>query len=794
MHTSTARFRSPLDLLVLAILATSCGGADQTPTPPVTPVLSSLSVVLSTTSITMGQSTTATATGLDQQGRSIAVASVEWSSSNPSIATVTTSGLVSGVSAGTAVIAASQGAISGSQTIQVTSTLPVASIVLSPLAGALIPGGTQQFTTSLTDAFGNQLLDRSVSWTSSTPSVAVVSGNGLVTAVAPGTSTISAMSEGRSATAQIVVVAASASITLASAGQSIAFLSSPTFRETLKLESGAQYLIAVVNTTPSAALRSDFQLTAAFAGGPAPDRVADVPSSSPAPSRIGGEFAIDDSQRKLVEQRGRLERHLTILEENRQLFAARTRPKAAWAKVRGAPGRSIPVFRAVSQSIGAVNRVYVRNGRASSCTSVDSIGARTVAVGQHVIVLADTNTTTWSAAFRPDSAFYETFASEFDQLTWPHILANIGNPLAFDASLSGIGKVTVTFTPALNNYAGGSAGGGSVVAFVNGCDFFPFAASGAEADFSNETEMFYSWVPSASGYGVADWKNAVRATAAHEMKHIVSFADRIINDSDAFEEIWLEEGLAQESADIWGRRFNDTAWLGHAGFLQTVACEINLGANAPCDAKSDKPINLLSSHLPFFFEYLQSESDANSEGLGVDTPANYGAGWAFARWATDQFAGSNEGAFIKSLVNEPRLTGLANLSLHTGQSVPQLLVYWNLASAIFQLPAYTAEDRRVTIPSFNFADIFNFGQTRLTCSGKPCGLFTATGVPVFPTQPIPIDGSSFSRTVTGVPGTSASFFLLSGTSTGIESMQLLSVSGSELSGNSGFRVAILRVR
>jgi hypothetical protein len=61
---------------------------------------------------------------------------------------------------------------------------------------------------------------------------------------------------------------------------------------------------------------------------------------------------------------------------------------------------------------------------------VDSIGARTVAVGQHVIVLADTNRTTWPQAFRPDSAFYQTFADEYDQITWPHLLANIGNPLA----------------------------------------------------------------------------------------------------------------------------------------------------------------------------------------------------------------------------------------------------------------------------------------------------------------------------------------------------------------------------
>ena len=32
---------------------------------------------------------------------------------------------------------------------------------------------------------------------------------------------------------------------------------------------------------------------------------------------------------------------------------------------------------------------------------------------------------------------------------------------------------------------------------MNSCDFLPFAATGPDAAFSNQTEMFYSWVPAA---------------------------------------------------------------------------------------------------------------------------------------------------------------------------------------------------------------------------------------------------------------------------------------------------------
>jgi hypothetical protein len=306
--------------------------------------------------------------------------------------------------------------------------------------------------------------------------------------------------------------------------------------------------------------------------------------------------------------------------------------------------------------------------------------------------------------------------------------------------------------------------------------------------------MFYSWVPASNVIDVASWEKGLRATAAHETKHLASYTDRILNDSPTFEEIWLEEGLAQESAEIWERHFNQATFKGSATFLQTAACEISLGANAPCDLDNTKPLALMASHLPFFFQYLQAESSSHTEGLGVDTPANYGAGWAFARWATDQYGASAEGTFIKSLINEPRLSGLANLSLHTGQTPATLLVYWNLATAVFQTPTFTFADPRTTTPSFNFADIFKVGQTGLTCSGTPCGIFTRSGVPVFPVQPIGLTPGVFSNTVNGVPGTSAVFYLLTASTAGTELLHLTNTAGGEVSANSGLRLAILRVK
>ena len=684
----------------------------------------------------------------------------------------------------------------------------------SPTAGGVM---TPPVTVSIYDALGDLVTTATTSVTlaiGANGSGAVLSGTTTVAAVA-GVATFSSLSVSKPGTGFNLVASATGltgatsaaftvssssatNVTLAAPGQSTTFLSSPNFAAALTVQPGSQYLVAVVNTDPSYTIQEGFSLTGSFGTSAAAQRLSGAPPLPPLRASVAAQpsYAVAGTRPPSMASLGAAaQNHAGVLDDNRRIFASLGNPSARWARTRSQGGRSSQLSAAITQTIGAVQKVYVKHSLGGSCTAVDSIGARTVAVGQHIIVLADTNLTKWPQSLRPDSSFYQTFANEFDQVTYPHIVANIGNPLGYDASLSNTGKITMTITPVLNTFGGGT-GGGSIVAFVNGCDFFPLASSGVDADLSNQTEMFYSWIPGSSGFTVAIWEEALRATAAHEVKHIVSYTDRIINNSQSFEEVWLEEGLAQESSEIWERNFNQATWMGGATFLQTAACEINLGANAPCDLANSKPYTLLGSHLPFFFNYLQAESSSHSEGLGLDTPANYGAGWTLARWATDQYANGSEAAFIKSLVNEPQLSGLANLSAHTGQSVPLILVYWNLATAIFQTPSYIAADPRITIPSFNFADIFNFGQTRLTCNGGvKCGMFTSSGNPAFPVQPAAISAtSSFTQTVNGVPGTSASYFLLSAPSAGVETLQLFTPSGAPLSSTSGFRVAILRVQ
>ncbi len=71
---------------------------------------------------------------------------------------------------------------------------PVASVTVSPASASVYAGNTMPLAAVLTDAAGNTLTGRTVSWSSSAPAIATVSAGGLVTAVAPGSVTITATS------------------------------------------------------------------------------------------------------------------------------------------------------------------------------------------------------------------------------------------------------------------------------------------------------------------------------------------------------------------------------------------------------------------------------------------------------------------------------------------------------------------------------------------------------------------------------------------------------------------------
>ncbi len=85
--------------------------------------------------------------------------------------------------------------------------IPVAVVEVSPGTAELAPDATLQLTATTRSSAGEILSGRDVSWSTSNSAVATISLTGAVTAVAPGTVTMTATSEGQSGSATLTVKA-----------------------------------------------------------------------------------------------------------------------------------------------------------------------------------------------------------------------------------------------------------------------------------------------------------------------------------------------------------------------------------------------------------------------------------------------------------------------------------------------------------------------------------------------------------------------------------------------------------
>ena len=131
---------------------------------------------------------------------------VTWTSSNTSVATVDSNGKVTAISSGSATITCTANDGSGKKaTCTVTVTVPVNSITLNKTTLSLQTGEQVSLTATVAP---NNATDKSVTWSSSYSSVATVSNNGTVTAVAAGNAVITCLANdgsGVTATCEVTV-------------------------------------------------------------------------------------------------------------------------------------------------------------------------------------------------------------------------------------------------------------------------------------------------------------------------------------------------------------------------------------------------------------------------------------------------------------------------------------------------------------------------------------------------------------------------------------------------------------
>lgn len=200
-------------MAMLFTLAACSGGDGGTTTPTPAPVAASVAVSAAETGAltAIGATRALSAVVKDASQATLASAAVSWTTSNASVATVAGSGASATVTAtgnGTATITATSGSVSGTVTVDVAqrfATLAVQAAALSPAIGS-----TTQLTATARDSRGNAIAGvTGVTYTTADRTKAIVSVDGLVTAISPG-----AASVGASLTRDGVTATASAALTV----------------------------------------------------------------------------------------------------------------------------------------------------------------------------------------------------------------------------------------------------------------------------------------------------------------------------------------------------------------------------------------------------------------------------------------------------------------------------------------------------------------------------------------------------------------------------------------------------
>ena len=414
-------------------------------------------------------------------------------------------------------------------------------------------------------------------------------------------------------------------------------------------QTGGTYIVGVVNALPDEVDRG-FVLNGALgaeAGPPVSAMARDTGLIVPPSQAELPEAAIEtvDSLRRGAQE------HMEQLERDRELVeelgpAPRDNGAAPAAMLASPPA---------PPEIGTLATLRVRTSLRECASSADVV-ARVVDVGEHSIVYEDVAS---PLAGTMDGEL-RALRREFDEKMWGIVEETFGNPLAMDRVLDGDGRVRMLFTPKVSSLRRDYLG------FVTPCDFYPPSQANAS---SNHGEFFYAAVPGPGNK--QEWLRIIRPTLVHELKHIVSYAERLSR-SAPVEQPWLEEATAMVAAELYARTFSSAGQRGNVKYASALRCEIEYDAADPrC---GDWPRSM-SQHFGWLNYYL-----FNNEQESVFTQG-YGGGWSLVRWAAD-LSQDTEPEFFAALVQNRSAIGAANLSGVLGREFPDLIVDWLIASAV----------------------------------------------------------------------------------------------------------------
>ena len=537
---------------------------------------------------------------------------------------------------------------------------------------------------------------------------------------------------------------------------------------------------AITSTTSTVAQRATVDGATAMSGAAVAARPLTRAWDGAVP-RIGGTaFDRDEEIRRLrvadVTHERLLERNADFMRANgAAIRAALARPRANTV----AAATSGPTI----GTLGAITPLKLPNLDATNfCVTNVPMNVRTAYVGTHAIIVEDTATVANglpTLAGKMD-ADYATLGQEFDNVMWPILTANFGNPLAMDAKLSSTGKVVMVFTPKVNALLFGT-----VLGFVVNCDF------DASQPSSNVGEFFYAVAPTSTDPGYTSrpdsrkqWLRLMRGTVLHEVKHVTAYAERLSRPNYSLEETGWEEGTARSAEEFLARTYYGTAAKQNTAYAASLGCDLQYKIAGPC---ADRPI-LMLRHLDQLYAFGAITEIASPLGRTFSGDGTfYATAWSMLRWANDHFAAS-EGQFFKDFTANATI-GVPNFEARTGRAWEESLGEWSLALFLDDYPSFTPVNTRLKFPSWNLRNMW-LGM----CSDLgPCTSPTTPSQLYPSSNPWSTHAGGFGNFTTdlSLAGGSFSIFELFGNSAASQLIEVRSPAGTDPPNT--IRVAIVRL-
>jgi hypothetical protein len=685
----TLRLSAPW--MAAVAVATILGGCGDSPSGPPPLVVASVTIEPADPGIITGQTVQLTATARAADGTAIPGKQFTWVTQNGTVASVSTTGFVIGLSAGTAVITASVDGRTGQVTVAVVDPSPV--IITGVAPDPLQAGGQVTITGS---GFN--------------PSAA---GNAVTVGGAPA-QVLTASTTSITATVPATVCRPSGNITIrvavgSDAGEAVhPFVTTAQplqvgVGQQVRLDPAATYCIQLAAGAAAAEFLIGVQSVSETAATLTPARVEiSVPGSAPPPTAAVTSTAFAFAAGPGVSLpatavSGRRARHRAdeIRHRAREMeFLAARRPSAAGG-LRTFAGQagisaSVPGTVAVGDTVDVK---YPQSGD-PTCSAFTPLRAVVRRVGTHGLWVEDVA----NPAGGFSAADYQLLGEQFDDRIAATNFAYFGEPTDFD----GNGRVVIVITKEINKEE-------FTLGRVYSLDFFP-----AECAASNGGEYFYGIAPDPTGavseaYTVADAILDMPFIIAHELAHVIQFGRRLTTPgATGWQSIWELEGQATFAEEVVGHAVTGNALYQNYGFA--------VAWNTPEATPVDWYINgFVDLALYFGFETQNTAVPNAPEICGwldrevgpcIGRRSVYGVPWSFLRWISDQYGPSfpgGEAGLHRAFVQDTR-TGFATISGVVGEPIDLLLARW--AAALYMDDRIPNTDPSLGFTSWNMTNIF----------------------------------------------------------------------------------------